>query len=55
LDFSCGRLSEEQTSLIVSSRKTGNPLFLKCLIEELRVFGHFESISPIFYLSLVFQ
>lgn len=39
------RLSNHQISTIVGHEKTGNPLFLKTLLEELRVFGHFEKLN----------
>ena len=38
-------LASEQTQLIAKAPQTGNPLFLKTVLEELRIFGHFEQLD----------
>jgi Flp pilus assembly protein TadD len=38
-------LATEQTQLIAKAPQTGNPLFLKTLLEELRIFGYFEQLD----------
>lgn len=38
-------LSTEQTQRIALAPKTGNPLFLKTVLEELRIFGYFEQLD----------
>ena len=38
-------LSTEQTQSIAKAPQTGNPLFLKTVLEELRIFGHFEQLD----------
>ncbi|MDW8237658.1 MAG: hypothetical protein RMJ32_04545 [Aquificaceae bacterium] len=39
------KLDKEQIELILSEPQTSNPLFLKALIEELRVFGDYKKLS----------
>ena len=38
-------LTAEQTQLIAQAPQTGNPLFLKTVLEELRIFGYFEQLD----------
>ena len=38
-------LSTEQTQRIAQAPQTGNPLFLKTVLEELRIFGYFEYLD----------
>ncbi len=38
-------LATEQTQLIAQAPQTGNPLFLKTVLEELRIFGYFEHLD----------
>ncbi|MEI6269711.1 MAG: tetratricopeptide repeat protein [Methylococcaceae bacterium] len=38
-------LSTEQTLRIAQASQTGNPLFLKTVLEELRIFGYFEHLD----------
>ena len=38
-------LATEQTQLIAQAPQTGNPLFLKTVLEELRIFGYFEQLD----------
>ena len=38
-------LSTEQTLRIAQAPQTGNPLFLKTVLEELRIFGYFEHLD----------
>lgn len=38
-------LATEQTQLIAKAPQTGNPLFLKTVLEELRIFGYFEQLD----------
>ena len=38
-------LASEQTQLIAQAPQTGNPLFLKTVLEELRIFGYFEQLD----------
>ena len=38
-------LSTEQTQRIAQTPQTGNPLFLKTVLEELRIFGYFEHLD----------
>ena len=37
------RLSQKDTDKIVSSKQTANPLYLKALLDELRVYGDHET------------
>eukprot|EP01122_Echinamoeba_exundans_P012774 TRINITY_DN542_c0_g1_i4.p1 TRINITY_DN542_c0_g1~~TRINITY_DN542_c0_g1_i4.p1 ORF type:complete len:1450 (+),score=311.88 TRINITY_DN542_c0_g1_i4:280-4629(+) len=39
------KLTPEQTELVASSNQCGYPLFLRTLLEELRVFGSFEQLE----------
>ena len=38
-------LTSDQLQLIVNSKQCKNPLFLKTLLEELRVFGEFDHLD----------
>ena len=38
-------LASEQTQLIAKAPQSGNPLFLKTVLEELRIFGYFEQLD----------
>lgn len=38
-------LSHVQTHKIAQAEQTGNPLFLKTVLEELRIFGYFEKLN----------
>ncbi|MEY3880633.1 MAG: hypothetical protein RIQ94_1429, partial [Pseudomonadota bacterium] len=38
-------LTAEQTQVIAQAHQTGNPLFLKTVLEELRIFGYFEQLD----------
>jgi len=46
-------LDEKQLSTIIQSPQTGNPLFLRVLLDELRVFGIYEQLNELMagYLS----
>lgn len=39
------KLTPEQSELISNSAQCGSPLFLRTLLEELRVFGSFEQLE----------
>jgi len=38
-------LSAEQTQRLAAAPQTGNPLFLRTVLEELRIFGYFEQLD----------
>ncbi|XP_072039857.1 uncharacterized protein [Amphiura filiformis] len=38
-------LNEEQTSLIIQAKQSNNPLYLKALLDEVRMYGSFEQLT----------
>jgi len=45
LEMHCKKLSKKQIEKIASAEQTRNPLYLRSLLEELRVFGRYEDLN----------
>ena len=45
LEMHCKKLSRKQIEKIASAEQTRNPLYLRSLLEELRVFGEYEELN----------